>query len=315
MKLRHRKTLGFDKVYVINIPDRIDRRNRVSNELNVCGIEHQFSKDVVDGKILSRKKLLTDKIINSYFIDPVGIVTNGVYGCALSHYNTWVEFIKSGAETALIFEDDIYVPDVRELYLNQLWTIISEQLINIDDWDIFFLARQSINNRGDVVEKNIVKVYSSWNELDPKPWGAHAYVLTRKAAKYLVDDYLPIKYAVDVYLDHFSLTKKLNVYSTDSTFFHQRNAWLAYSKYHAVKDILKGFGDDDSNIVNINELRTIHKSLEVITNISHGEKVISFLTLDALNEFMETSTTEQDIINLYKDVWIEEKDGGKLWVI
>ena len=95
MELKDVNTLGFDHIYVINLPKRTDRREQIQSELTSLGFEYSFIQNPVDGHILDINILLEQGIANPYFIDPVGILTNGMYGCALSHYNTWKEFLES----------------------------------------------------------------------------------------------------------------------------------------------------------------------------------------------------------------------------
>ena len=169
------ETLGFDKIYVLNLPDRVDRHQMVIPELELNGItEYEFFEHMVDAKNLTFKWLLDNKFIEPIQIDPGGTITIGVFGCALSHYNAWVEFLNSDHETLLILEDDIYIGDPDRNTVPILFDVIQNELKTIKDWDIFFLARLSAfrQNVGDMVTDHILKPMSSWYHPDPKPWGA-----------------------------------------------------------------------------------------------------------------------------------------------
>ena len=79
-------TLGFDKIYVINLKRRPDRKKAIleaNPEIDFTFIE------AVDGKELNIDQLLSEGKINKSFFDPSGMVTMGVYACALSHKKAW----------------------------------------------------------------------------------------------------------------------------------------------------------------------------------------------------------------------------------
>ena len=97
--------LGFDKVYVISLPRRLDRRERVKRVLN--GIDFEFV-DSIDGyRDIDIKELIKNKELSTEFKDPVGLITKGIVGCALSHKKAWKKFIDSKKDTAVFFEDDL----------------------------------------------------------------------------------------------------------------------------------------------------------------------------------------------------------------
>jgi len=281
----------IDHVYVINLLRRSDRRDIISNELNSLGINYSFSKNTVDGEYLTVNELISTNTIEKYFIDPSGICTMGVYGCALSHYNTWTEFLKTDYNTALILEDDVYFHPSENV--NKLYDILTTELPLVKNWDIFFLARQSIINEGTSITENIIEPITSWNLSDPKPWGAHSYIVTRKAAEYLVKNYLPIKYAVDVYLESFLITKKLNVISLKMSYFFQRNAYEVMRKNYIINEALKANGlknDFDSDIVSnekLSDLQNIYRRVNYPV-ICMKNYVITFLDTALFDEIINS---------------------------
>jgi len=97
--------LGFDKVYVISLPKRQDRRERVKRLLN--GIDFEFI-DAIDGyKDIDIQELIETEELSTEFKDPVGLITKGIVGCALSHKKAWKRFLDSKKDiSAVFFEDD-----------------------------------------------------------------------------------------------------------------------------------------------------------------------------------------------------------------
>jgi len=289
VQLRGIDTLGFDHVYVINLPKRIDRREKIFTELSYLGLEHTYCINPVDGNNIDISDLIKLKKINPYFIDPVGIVTTGMYGCAFSHYNVWTEFLESGYDTALILEDDVYLGTPKDEVFMRLWKLISEELVTLD-WDIFFLARLSVNLFGDKVTENIIKPHSSWEIKKHGVWGAHAYVITRKAAERMVKDYLPVKYAVDVFIDSYTSDKELNVYSVNTSYWYQYSAFLRMERSRAIKEATQQYRDIDSDIndyVKGNVLSQNHINKNYVkVQIYYNNRTYNFLTKESYKEFI-----------------------------
>ena len=100
--------LGFDKVYVISLPKRQDRRERVNRLLN--GIDFEFV-DAIDGyKDIDIQELIETEELSTEFKDPVGLITKGIVGCALSHKKAWKRFLDSKKDiSAVFFEDDFTI--------------------------------------------------------------------------------------------------------------------------------------------------------------------------------------------------------------
>ena len=72
--IKKHNTLGFDKIYVINLKRRLDRKTTLIKEnpnLDFTFIE------AIDGKDLIQNKLLENNLINTSFYDPSGMVTMG----------------------------------------------------------------------------------------------------------------------------------------------------------------------------------------------------------------------------------------------
>ena len=74
-------TLGFDKIYVINLKRRSDRKKELIK--NFPNIDFTFI-EAIDGEELNQEQLLYEKKIGTSFYDPTGMVTMGIFACALS---------------------------------------------------------------------------------------------------------------------------------------------------------------------------------------------------------------------------------------
>jgi len=222
--------LGFDKVYVISLPKRQDRRERVNRLLN--GIDFEFI-DAIDGyKDIDIQELIETEELSTEFKDPVGLITKGIVGCALSHKKAWKRFIDSEKDiSAVFFEDDFTMTSdiftqppgqkiTKESSYTQYYTELLDEINIIEDWDVIFLGKKKLKYNGERITDKIVHP-----EFGKSGWGAHSYVLNRKSAKKLLDLYSPIDYAADVFLE----TNKC--YSVNPSLFRQESDSLLYGKY------------------------------------------------------------------------------------
>jgi len=191
-------TLGFDKIYVINLKRRKDRRDKlIADNPN---IDFTFI-EAIDGKDLNLEQLLEEGKINNSFFDPTGMVTMNIFACALSHKKAWDQAIEDGVENALILEDDVYFVtpflDTQNKNLSPLYKNILND-INQYDWDILQFGKKKQYVNGIFVGKYFVvpRCKSNYD-------GAHAYAVTKETLQTLSDNCLPVKYAADVYIEGY----------------------------------------------------------------------------------------------------------------
>ena len=135
-------TLGFDKIYVINLKRRLDRKKQLLIDfpnLNFTFIE------AIDGKEITMSQLSSDNLINSSFFDPNGMITMGVFACALSHKKAWDQAIEDGVENALFLEDDVHstTPLLSDSALSPLYQNILNECKE-SDYDLIHLGKKTI---------------------------------------------------------------------------------------------------------------------------------------------------------------------------
>lgn len=104
----------FDKILYINLPHRIDRKERILSELSKC----QADKE---------------KIIR---IDAYHVPLNGHKGCCLSHMKALSYATENNLKNVLILEDDV----VFEHSLLEINQYISHFFKIVKTWDVFFLS-------------------------------------------------------------------------------------------------------------------------------------------------------------------------------
>lgn len=84
-------TLGFGRIYVLNLPARTDKHAELTILANQYALEVEFV-DGVNGTA-ERPDLTTEQ--------------QGQWGCAEGHARVWERMLTDHVETALIFEDDV----------------------------------------------------------------------------------------------------------------------------------------------------------------------------------------------------------------
>jgi len=243
-------TLGFDKIYVINLKRRPDRKEELIKTLP--GIDLTFI-EAIDGKELSVEQLINEKKLNKSFLDPWGKITMGVFACALSHKKAWEQALMDGVETALFLEDDVYL--TNPVLENGTFTPEYESIFNEIqqyDWDLIHFGKKTAGQTGINVGKHLVipRFNTNYN-------GAHAYIATREMIKTMSDEYYPIKYASDLYLEQFynthnSFTLKNNLFKQISDGFNPENADsdTYYNEFRENSGRVGLSFDQDGNVLN-----------------------------------------------------------------
>jgi len=211
--------IGFSRTYVISLKSRQERRDEMEKTLR--GLDYEVV-DAINGQRLKVRKLIQDGLLNKEYYDPNGVLTRNIIGCSLSHIKVWKKFLKSGLDTCLILEDDIFL--TREVVRNPMdsefgkprfeFQTILDDINSLDEWDIVFLGKKVLEVSGKKVTENLVIP-----EFGVTRYGAHAYVINKNSVKKLLDTYVPISYAVDVYMERE--ISNLKVFSVARSFIRQ----------------------------------------------------------------------------------------------
>ena len=193
------KSSMVDFTYITTIEDN---HNHISEKLNQVNIPNEWKYWIKDGfnakkftldtyKQLGVKKNPLWKIDHSvdwYKRE----VTDGEVGCALSHIDIWVDTYNDAREATLILEDDFKVD--QSIPWNEVYELLDE------GFDIIYLGRYRVNSGS--IEKEINN-HPMWVHPDYS-YNTHAYVLSKKGAEILVENW------VDIY--------KKNIFALDEFF-------------------------------------------------------------------------------------------------
>jgi GR25 family glycosyltransferase involved in LPS biosynthesis len=111
---------NFDVIYYINLDHRKDRYEHITKELSKTNID--------ETKI---------KKISGIYVKELGIL-----GCAKSHCLALEEFIKSGKDNCIIFEDDFQFTENQD-FINSL---INRVFNELKDFDVVMLSANILND-------------------------------------------------------------------------------------------------------------------------------------------------------------------------
>ena len=131
----------FDKIYVINLKQDVEKKNIIEKKLKELNIEYTIF-EAIDGNKLKNVKLLN-----------YGSV--GAVGCRLSHMKILEDAVKNNYTSILVFEDDIIFRKDFNKHLEKQYSVIKNNNIN---WKLLYLGcsyhglPKNIKNSIDYVE-------------------------------------------------------------------------------------------------------------------------------------------------------------------
>lgn len=150
-------SMGFDKIYCVNLDKRPDRWDWAKQELPRLGLEiERFS--AVDGSELPGH--------------PEGF-TPGMTGCYMSHFRIFREAVEKGWESFLVLEDDVCIPEVTNKYLAKALPKLPT------DWEFVFLG---YTEHEDTEAFGPAKEFNEYWVKPRSPWGTQAYMVRGRAA-------------------------------------------------------------------------------------------------------------------------------------
>ena len=172
----------FDKVYVINLKRRLDRRMEILEEVETHGITIDIV-EAVDGQEFDWSEYPNVyPIYNGHDLDNGGISKN-IAGLAKTHESILKDAIDKGYERILILEDDAeFAENLTEVFTDTVAELP-------DNWDMFYLGSQNF------IE--LPKPYSTLLGKTCNTLGLHAIGISKKAYQTLLDS-IDFKFPIDV---------------------------------------------------------------------------------------------------------------------
>lgn len=170
-----------DKIIVISLPQRADRRKQFAESFASTGLDWQIETvPAIYGKALDMPKI-------------IGTIGAGGYGCWCSHLLVLLRAISEGWENYLLLEDDaIFTPDFPKVFERA-----AQELP--EDWDQLYLGFQALNThlaKFEKYSKHLLRVGDAHR--------AHAYMINKRAYPVFLKHLFDIaEKPADYHIDHW----------------------------------------------------------------------------------------------------------------
>jgi len=182
---------NLDKIYIINLKERTDRKKKVIEQLKKNNIINYKIIEAIKPSINDVNKW-NNKYCNHRNIDTYKI---GCLGCLKSHLFIYNDAIKNDYNNILILEDDFLIK--MDLYKN----------VNLDfcienNYGVFYLGG-SHYKKPVHIKNNIYKCIETHT--------THAYIISKQCIKYIINNINNWNKEIDVYLSNI-IQKNFNCY-------------------------------------------------------------------------------------------------------
>ena len=167
------------KILVVNLKKRDDRKKNMIEMLNKYNINNYVFYEAFDGKEIELNLEIKNLFQGNDFFSRKGVI-----GCALSHYNIWLDLIVDlENDYYLIFEDDIKLSDNFKNYFEELKIYINSN----NNTDILFLGYTSHSN--DNKDRTNEELNYIIENLDRNKYlgGFFSYIITKNGAIKMID--------------------------------------------------------------------------------------------------------------------------------
>ena len=185
LNIKSTHTISWDKIYIINLKRRLDRKNDMINKLEKACITNYEFIEAVDGQDI--------EIINQYnkIKNNTDIINVGHYACLLSHIKVITLAKQNNFNNIMILEDDVIF---NNNFINNIFKI------KIPYFDLLYLG-------GLITQKKIF--VNNWAKTK-KIMGAYAYIINHTIYDSILKKLYKFRDCVDVV--YYKLSERYNVY-------------------------------------------------------------------------------------------------------
>jgi glycosyl transferase, family 25 len=240
----------FDRIVVISLRRATERHPRLEERLR--GLRHEIfwgtDKEEMDLAALERAGAWSPARARQVHRNGK-LMAPGHVGCAFSHRAVWEAIVRNGWQRTLIFEDDVLPrPEART-------DLVAAALSELPaTWDLVYLGYEhgETTSPWDRVKQGSYLLFSAlrlikWTPrqvlgLHPSPYsphlrragkhhGAHAYGVTQRCARILLQAQTPVAWMADQLLLHLAIGRDVEAFLTEPKFFDQDSLRGATATY------------------------------------------------------------------------------------
>lgn len=230
----------LSNIYVITIKRNLDRQVRITNLLSNHNLKFSFVEGE-DGEQLDPGKLKHVFDVNKSRSRLGYPLTKNEVACSLSHIKALKIFLKNDKlDYALFLEDDISISNLESL------EAAVKLMPKPNEWDLLYLGYQQMNMKMPLkIYLKLLLVYPILNSLKLKRYdlkkikrifgrphntfwfragshnNAHAYIISKSAAKKIIHYNTPVFLQADVVLMDMIVEGKLRAFGLNLPIFHQ----------------------------------------------------------------------------------------------
>ncbi|RHZ73606.1 hypothetical protein Glove_230g204 [Diversispora epigaea] len=187
-------TFHFDKIYVLNLKRRSDRREKMSLLLDYFNLEYEFFP-AFDANSPEVEKEYQSVIKQSK-------LRKSEIACTLSHLKIYQSIINNNLKSALIFEDDIDLEVDIELQINEILPYLPK------DWEMFYIGHCCVEDLREPF--NYPTLFIS-----TRPSCTHAYAVSNIGAQKLLSILVKLNNPLDCVLVDLIEAGKIKSFSVE----------------------------------------------------------------------------------------------------
>ena len=212
----HKQECLHLKCFLINLDRSSLRLERMAARFQAIDLDFTLIQ-AVDGYLLAQNEV--DRFVKTRNTRSWNY---GEIGCFLSHLKTWQWFLESGEEFAAVFEDDVFLS-------NELTGLLTSSDWIPDDADIVRLETTFWKTEISV-DKIMVTERFDLHRLLSLHHGSGAYIISKRAARFLLDNPALLRSTIDSTLFDFreKSCRALTIYQMNPAPAMQE---LIYEKY------------------------------------------------------------------------------------
>ena len=224
----------LDNIYVVTIKRNLDRQTRMTKLLNKHNLQFSFIEGE-DGEQLDPGKLKQVFDANKSRARLGHDVTKNEIACSLSHIKALKTFLEDDKQDyALFLEDDISISNIESLETSV------KLMPKPKEWDLLYLGYQQMNmkmplnihlkwllalklKRYDLqkIKRIFGRPYNNYWFRAGSHNNTHAYIVSKSAAKKIIDYNTPVFLQADVVLMDMIVEGKLRAFGLNKPVFYQ----------------------------------------------------------------------------------------------
>ncbi len=278
-----------DRILVISLPHRSDRRSRIDYQFKHQGITNYEYIEAVNGR-----EAVYDNIYDGILSTNLGKKSRGALGCILSHLKCLNLARFRGYKFIAIFEDDALLHNDFNILLDIILNSVPEY------WELLYLGYKMSKAKSKIIEE----YNSNWFYYINGVIGSHAWIVNSSCYDILIDEYLALSYPVDIVIKH---TDILTYISKNNLVITSLDSDIEQTCYNSTQNkwswkFQNYFNDKMINLVEINNfsglrITDVPSHIKVNDVYNKNESITSLKNVQLNSLLIIDLTNDDNIVN------------------